>query len=126
MDALLIGVNWTAVIIGAIVAFVVGSVWYSEKLFGRIWKRGIGEPVMNYGMLLPMLAQGVVTFVFAWIIGITAVNDNLLFALLITIAIAGFIKAQGLFAGKTKSAILVEVGYVFVMACILILAHAIF
>jgi hypothetical protein len=34
--------NWLAVIIGAIIYFALGALWYSPVLFGRQWQRAIG------------------------------------------------------------------------------------
>lgn len=34
--------NWLAVIIGAIVYFALGALWYSPVLFSRAWQRSIG------------------------------------------------------------------------------------
>jgi hypothetical protein len=34
--------NWLAVIVGAIVYFAIGALWYSPVLFGRAWQRSIG------------------------------------------------------------------------------------
>ena len=35
-------VNWLAVIVGAIVAYLLGMLWYSPKLFGTTWAAGVG------------------------------------------------------------------------------------
>jgi Protein of unknown function (DUF1761) len=34
--------NWLAVIVGAVIYFVLGALWYSPALFGRQWQRSIG------------------------------------------------------------------------------------
>jgi Protein of unknown function (DUF1761) len=34
--------NWLAVIVGAIIYFVLGALWYSPVLLGRPWQRSIG------------------------------------------------------------------------------------
>jgi hypothetical protein len=36
------GVNWMAVISATVVAFLLGSVWYSKKIFGKAWMQEIG------------------------------------------------------------------------------------
>ncbi len=38
------GVNWVAVLIGVVVALVVGFIWYSKFLFLNPWLAGIGKP----------------------------------------------------------------------------------
>jgi hypothetical protein len=34
--------NWLAVIVGALIYFALGALWYSSLLFGRAWQRSIG------------------------------------------------------------------------------------
>jgi hypothetical protein len=34
--------NWLAVILGALIYFALGALWYSPILFGRQWQRAIG------------------------------------------------------------------------------------
>ena len=34
--------NWLAVLVGAVVYFVLGALWYSPMLLGRPWQRSIG------------------------------------------------------------------------------------
>jgi len=38
----LANVNWLAVIVCTIIAIVIGSVWYSPALFGKMWMKGNG------------------------------------------------------------------------------------
>lgn len=35
-------VNWLAVIVGALIYFVLGALWYSPAFLGRRWQRSIG------------------------------------------------------------------------------------
>jgi hypothetical protein len=35
-------VNWTAVIIAAVVRFILGGIWYAPPVFGRIWQKATG------------------------------------------------------------------------------------
>ena len=42
MGELLTGVNWVAVAVGAVVSFLAGWAWYSEKMFGKKWAEGVG------------------------------------------------------------------------------------
>ena len=39
----MVPVNYVAVVIGAILAMVVGSVWYSKALFGKEWMKLVGK-----------------------------------------------------------------------------------
>ena len=35
-------VNWLAVVAAAVASFVVGGLWYSPQLFGKVWQREAG------------------------------------------------------------------------------------
>lgn len=126
MEALLMDVNWTAVIVGAVVAFLVGWVWYSDKMFAKGWQAGIKlDPNDQSPMMPAMIAQAVGTFLLAWVIGITETTNNLALAILIALTIAVIIKANGLFTQKSKYAIMTESGYILVMVIVMILTHAV-
>ena len=50
---ILAGVNWVAVIVATLAAFVLGAVWYSKALFGNQWMQEVGlteENVQNANM----------------------------------------------------------------------------
>lgn len=128
MEELLTGVNWTAVITGAVAAFVVGWVWYSPYMFSKKWAAGIGIDINNGGgsMGLALFAQAVGTFLLAWVIGITQTTDSTAIAILIALTIAAIVKANGLFSQKSHYAIGVEAVYILVMVAVMLLAHAIF
>jgi hypothetical protein len=36
------GINWLPVIVGAVIYFALGALWYSPMLFARPWQRSIG------------------------------------------------------------------------------------
>ncbi len=42
MTELTANVNWLAVIIGFVLSFALGWLWYSPKLFGVKWAEGVG------------------------------------------------------------------------------------
>ncbi len=50
-------VNWLAAVVGAVTAFVAGSLWYSPWVFGRRWAEGLGFSLEGKPPLEPMLAQ---------------------------------------------------------------------
>ncbi len=126
MEALITGVNWLAVIVGAVAAYALGAVWYGDMLFGKKWKAGIGaSAVANMPMMPGMLAQAFGTFFLAWVIGVTETTNSIGLAILIGITIAALIKASGFFAGKTKYAIFVESSFVIAMVAVMILAQAV-
>jgi hypothetical protein len=124
MSELLTGVNWPAVLLGTVLAFGLGMIWFSPRMFGRIWSAGshnIQPPAR-----LPLAAMAIQlagTFLMAWLVGITAVNDLLLTALLVILTIAVLQVGAGLFAQKSPGAALVDGGYVVMMGALMIAAQ---
>jgi hypothetical protein len=67
--------NWLAVVVGAVVYFALGALWYSPLLFARPWQRSIGwdetrtppqQSIATY--VLPLIAY----FVMAIAVGMLA------------------------------------------------------
>jgi hypothetical protein len=77
MDAqTLSGLNYGAVLVAAVLAFVIGGAWYSPALFGRTWQRETGlsdaqlqagNPARIFG--LSFVLALVAAFVFAIFLG---------------------------------------------------------
>lgn len=121
---LLLNVSWTPIIIGAVAAYVLGGVWYAQAVFGKAWMAGINiDPSRKCPPALPMIAQAGATFLLSWLVGIAAAQNSWQFALLIALTCAGLIKANGLFASKGYTAIVIETGFVFAMVLVMWLAH---
>lgn len=120
------GINWTAVVVGAIIAYAAGWVWYSPKLFGNIWAKGVGIKMDGEmdGAFKAMLAQAVWTFLLAWVIGVFAKMDALYTTGLVVLAIITYNKASGYFTKKSYAAIAIESGFILLMAVIMVATHA--
>ena len=132
MEEVITNVNWLAVIVGAVLSYALGALWYSQKMFGKKWLVASritvdeqGMPADKSGMMKSMFAQAFGTFLYAWVIGITAKNDMLITAILIIFAIATLIKANGLFAGKGMYAVVVETTFIIAMGVVMIATHAV-
>ena len=126
METLMADVNWLAVCVGAAAAFLVGWFWYSDNLFGKKWREGIGVSETDNSPMMPaMVTQVVATFLLAWVIGLTETMQDLSLAILIALTIASIIKANGLFSQKSRYAIMVEAGFVLVMVVVMIATHAV-
>ena len=77
MQEITANVNWLAVIIGAVLSFLLGWLWYSPLLFGRKWAEGVGVPLGSASQMPvgAMVAQIVGIFLLAWLFGVTAGNN---------------------------------------------------
>ncbi len=75
-------VNWLAVILGALVYFALGALWYSPMLFARPWQRSIGwdenrtppqQSAMTY--IVPLLAYVVMAIAVGLLAAATGTDE---------------------------------------------------
>jgi len=128
MNELLDGVNWLAVFVGFMAAYLLGWLWYSPKLFGKKWSEGVdidmsGETEMP---AMAMFVQAVGTFLLSWLVGITAASNALLTIILIAVTLMTLMAAGSMYCKKPGSAIAIEMGYVFTMVVLMIICQGIF
>ncbi|MCK4861348.1 MAG: DUF1761 domain-containing protein [Rhodobacteraceae bacterium] len=128
MEELVTGVNWLAVIVGFVVSFGLGWVWFSPKLFGKKWAEGNGlDPNGPDKMpMTAMVSQVVGTFLLAWVVGVTAKNDALLTILLITVTIVVLNGASSFFLNKNAYVRHTDAGFTVAMVVIMIICQGIF
>ncbi len=124
---MLANLNWPAVLVGTVLAFGLGMLWFGPWLFGKGWaagSHGITPPAQ-----VPVAAvtiQLVGTFLMALVIGITEATQALGLALLAIATIAVLQLAASMFGQKSRYAALVDAGFVLAMGVIMIGAQAMF
>jgi len=128
MDGITMNVNWTAVGVGALVAYLLGWAWYSPILFVKTWMAGNGLPIDDNPKppIAAMLVQAVGTFSLSWVIGITAAQNALLMALLIVLTIVVLTVSARLYVQKNASVIAIDAGYLVLMGVVMIVCQGIF
>ena len=128
MAEITMNVNWLAVLVGAVVAFALGWLWYSPKLFGTKWAAGVGLSMDDSSgpPAAAMIVQAIGTFLLAWVVGVTAASDALLTIILIVVAMVTLLAAGGLFAKKSGYAIATEAGFILAMTVVMIVVQGIF
>jgi len=122
------GVSWLGVIAGAIGAFLVGWLWYSEKLFGRKWAEGsrvelAAASAMPVGALL---SQAIGLLLMSWFVGVTAVANALFTVILATVAFGTLAYSGNMFSQKSAYARNVDAGYLAVCLVIMVVCQGIF
>ena len=111
-------INIPGVLVGAVVSFLLGGLWYSKILFGELWHREVGgdparahHPARVFGVsfVLSLLAAGV----FAHHLGPgPLLRDAVLQGLLVGAAYAG--TSLGInyqFSGRSTLLLLIDAGY---------------
>lgn len=62
-------INWLAVVVATISTMVVGSIWYTPKVFGNYWMRVAKvNPGETKNAVLPILITLLVSFISAWVL----------------------------------------------------------
>ena len=119
--------NWTAIIVGTIAAFVLGMIWFSPKMFGAAWSKGSHD--ISAPDSPPILAM-VLTFVglalLAFVVSMTETNQAIGTAIAAIIAAAAIVAGMDLFSQKSGRAVLIDAGYIVACGVLMILAQAIF
>lgn len=118
-------VNWLAVIVGAVAAFLLGWLIYSPMLFGKKWAEGSGVE-MNTADKMPvfaMAAQMLALLALSIVIGVTATTNALFTAILAILAAALFVASNGSFIKKSNYAITVDFGYVVAAGIVMIIVQ---
>ena len=128
MSELANGVNWLAVIAGAVAAFVMGWLWYSPKVFGTKWAEGLG---VELGSASEMPVGAMVTniiglLLMSWFVGVTAANNALLTVILATVAFTLLGYSGGMFGKQTAYVRNVNAGYWLAALVVMIICQAIF
>jgi hypothetical protein len=128
MQELTTNVNWLAVIVGFVLSFALGWLWYSPKLFGTKWAEGVGVKLGD-AQKMPvqaMILQAIGTFLLSWLVGVTAANNALLTIILVAVTFMVLVDAGGHFTGKSTYARLTEIGFIAAMVALMIVVQGIF
>jgi len=128
MGELTMGVSWIAVIVGAIISFLVGWLWYSPKLFGVKWAEGSRVELGDASEMpvAAMVAQFVGLCLMSWFVCVTAASNLLMTVILGTIAFTVLAYSGNTFSQKTPYARNVDAGYWIVALVIMIIVNGIF
>ena len=127
MESEFANVNWIAVILGTVVAFFVGWLWYSPKLFGKGWAAGSGVELGSAQSMpiFAMVSQLVGLFLLALVVGVTATTSALMTAILAILAAATMTMSAGAFVRKSNYALGVDFGYIVIAGAVMIVCQGI-
>ena len=113
-------INWFSVLVSTIVAFAIGSVWYSPILVGNAWQKELNlsnDDLKNTNMALVFGPAFVLTFIGAVLLELligsdATISEGLITGLIVSI---GFIStALGinyLFSRRSLKLFLIDAGY---------------
>ena len=125
MEEITANVSWIAIIVGAIVSFLVGWLWYSEKLFGTKWAEGSKVELGNASEMpiSAMVTQVLGLFVVAWVVAVLAEKQMLWTTILMVIGYGLLQYSGNSFTQKTSYAKMVDTGYWVVAVVIMIIVQ---
>jgi hypothetical protein len=108
----LFSVSWLGVIVGAVVALVIGWAWYSPMLFGKQWAAG-NNVELGSASNMPMGAMGTQALgmlLVAWTVAVLMASGIWVIALA-TIAFGVLQFSGGLFVKKSTTVLWIDFGY---------------
>ena len=120
LEAAFANINWLSVILASISAFVIGSLWYSPILFGKVWQREIrlgDEDIKSANMALIFGTSFVLTFIASIVLEMfigkeATASYGLIAGFLVGFAwVATSIGTNYLFARKSFKLYLIDAGY---------------
>ncbi|MFY0595947.1 MAG: twitching motility protein PilT [Cognatishimia sp.] len=120
--------NLTAVLVGTVVAFIAGWIYYSVKPIRITWAEGSrisSEPPEK----MPMMAMGLQVaglFLLALVIVMTAKTNALFTAIAAILATAVMVMAQDTFSQKSTAAIVIDGIFVVLAGVIMIVCQGVF
>ena len=92
------GINWLAVLVGAVAYFVIGAAWFAPGVFGRQWMAAIGwdesrprpemKPVSYAGPAIFYLIASAVTALLAQATGTDTVQEGVVLGLVVGVGYA--------------------------------------
>lgn len=117
--------NVTAVVVGAVAAFVFGAVLYHPRVLGRVWADGSGVDLGGAMPVMAMVLQAAALLALSAVVGLTATLNLLGTALLAILAVVLFVAAVGAFARKSAGAIATDVLFAVVAGILMIGAQGV-
>ena len=124
MSELTSDINWVAVVVGAVLSYLAGWLWYSPRLFGERWANAAN---VTYSKTPPAAASamhfgGMVLL--SWFVGVMAREGLLATTILLTVAgaVLGY-ATDGYLKIKTDGK-LINAGYWIAMIAIMVIVQA--
>ncbi len=128
MEEITADISWLGVIVGAVVSFLVGWLWFSPRLFGKRWAEDMGVELGDASEM-PMQAMGAQALgllLMSWFVGVTAKSDALLTVILATLAFGVLAYAGTLFGRASSRAANINLGYWIVALVIMVICQGLF
>lgn len=102
-------VNWPAVGLGTVLAYGLGMLWFSPKMFGAAWSKGSHDiRLPDSPPVAAMTVQFIGTGLLALVVGLTKTST----AVVAILAAAALVAGMYLFSQKTAQATVIDAGYI--------------
>ncbi|MCA9354244.1 MAG: DUF1761 family protein [Candidatus Kaiserbacteria bacterium] len=123
MEELLSNLDVVTVLVSFVLAFLLGWLWYSPKMFLKPWAAGHGIDTTGpkTGILKPMVAQAAGTLLLAVITNMAAQDGHVGHAVIVAVTVAFFIMSSNLYKNpKACVPARIEAGYILAMVAVMV------
>lgn len=101
-------INYWAVLVATVGSMIVGSLWYTPKLFGRRWAK-LADVNMENGSWMPIIVAVLMSFVTAWVLaGAVAIAWHFYGG---SFFVSAIVTAVALWAGFTAARLITHYGF---------------
>ena len=120
-------ISWMAVLVGAVLSFLAGWLWFSPALFGKKWAEGSRVELGSADEMpiFAMIAQFIALLLISTMVGLAIASGETIIAIIAILGIAVFSMSNGAFVKKTNYAIMVDGSYAVVAGLIMIIVQSI-
>lgn len=120
-------VSLLAVIVATVLSFMLGGLWYSPRVFGARWAKGVGIDLESEDAgkhaVKALSVQFVSTLLLAWVLGaMVDASEWLMIAATVGVASVILVSA-GLFHRNSHFAAVIEGLFVVVMSTVMVVVH---
>lgn len=124
MSELTSDINWVAVVVGAVLSYLAGWLWYSPRLFGERWANAANVTYSKTPPAATMAMHFGGMVLLSWFVGVMAREGLLATTILLTVAgaVLGY-ATDGYLKIKTDGK-LINAGYWIAMIAIMVIVQA--
>ena len=124
MDELASGINWSAVLAGAVASYLAGWLWYSPKMFGERWVKAANVTYTDTPPAAAMAMHFGGMVLLSWFVGVMAREEMLAATMLLMVALVVLGYAVDGYLRIRTDGKLINAGYGIVMILVMVVAQA--
>ncbi|MGR3914105.1 MAG: DUF1761 family protein [Gammaproteobacteria bacterium] len=117
-------INWLAALAGAALSYLLGALWFNEKVFGRAWMAAQPQRTNYDGAPRALMAEAVTAVLTAALVSWLLAAGGLPAVLLFAAALAAGYASGALFLAQPRALWMIPAAYALARIAVIVAAHA--